>query len=1072
MKPSTRKKLLIGAGGVLGVLVVAALVAPSFFDLNTYKPMIAAEVKKATGRDLVLDGAITLSILPVPSVSVASVRFANVAGAKNAQMVEIKSVTVKPSLFALLTGEVAVSEVTLVEPKIVLEISTEGKPNWEFAPSVAEAKPAAPKPASAKPISLGRLNIQNGTLLFSDSKAGIALVVEKANVSASVGSPEGPFSLKGEAALNGEPLKIDLAVGAKASNGHTADIALQAGGGKVAFKGTLSELGANARVIGQASVSAESLANFISVMVGLSGQPVPPPSPVLAGKFSFEGAIDVSQTAASAKDFKVALGEDSGSGSVSVTLKPALIVDAKLAVPKLDMDKWLAAATKPLPSAAAKPPVAGTPAAPATAAPASAAASGLPANLTVKCAIDVNEVIYNKASIKNVGLELDIKGGAIAVPKLTATLPGDMVVQAKSTMSGDPARPQVAGEFSLVGPKLRDTLAWLQVDTAGVPPNKLAKVSLRGKMASSGGKIEVSGAVYELDDLKGTGGVSVTLGVPLVIVANVDIDTVDVDSYMPVPAAGQKPAAASSAAAPSAAAEGGPSIGLKARIAKVIYQKETIGGIDVDVALQGTTLKLNDVKVSNLAGARLALRGSVAHYASVPAPDIAFNFEAPDASRIAKLAGATAPAGLGQVSASGGIAGTVEHLTFRDLTVNGMGYSVRATGQLALPGAAKGAPTAAAYKGSLTINGQTVEGSVDAKLSGRPSITADLKAGAFDVDKITAAGGAAPARGQPAAAANKPIDTAPLRSLDASIKFAAATLVMSPTRITGADVVLTLKDGLLTLGHFKGGLYSGALALSGTVDGRNPALAFDFKGDANGILLGEMLRSTVGTNQFGPVKVTIDGKLNATGIAIKGSGTTSEQIKSSLAGGATLGGHVYAGADKALTMIGSAATGAVGGVIDNTLGTALGAVGQKGGFGVGNILNAISLVLNRFVNHDSPMSGRVEIAGGVLTDKGLAVQGSKATANIVTRTNIAASTTDTTINFVIGEDPSAPYLITTVRGPFSGLSYNAVRGSAKDPPGMIDTLTGGGGGSTGGQPAQQPSRSPLSIPNIPKIFGR
>ena len=260
------------------------------------------------------------------------------------------------------------------------------------------------------------------------------------------------------------------------------------------------------------------------------------------------------------------------------------------------------------------------------------------------------------------------------------------------------------------------------------------------------------------------------------------------------------------------------------------------------------------------------------------------------------------------------------------------------------------------------------------------------------------------------------------------------------------------------------------------------------KGDVNGILLGEMMRATSGTNQFGSaVKITIDGKLNANSIAIKGGGATSEQIKSSMAGSAQLGGHVFVGADKTLTIIGGAATGAVGGVIDNTLGTALGAVGQKGGVGVGNILNAISLVLNRFVNHDSAISGRVDIVGGMLTDKGLAVQGNKAVANVSTRTNLAASNTDTTINFVIAEDPSAPYLITTVRGPTSHLNYNVVRGSAKDPPGLASTLPGvGGGGGTpggglipnipglgggggGGQPGG--AKPPVSLP-IPKIFGR
>jgi hypothetical protein len=235
-----------------------------------------------------------------------------------------------------------------------------------------------------------------------------------------------------------------------------------------------------------------------------------------------------------------------------------------------------------------------------------------------------------------------------------------------------------------------------------------------------------------------------------------------------------------------------------------------------------------------------------------------------------------------------------------------------------------------------------------------------------------------------------------------------------------------------------------------------------------------------GSNQFGStIPITIDGRLNATGIAVRAGGTTSDQIRSSMAGGANLGGHIFIGADKALQVLGSALAGVAGGIIDNTLGNALGIVGQRGMTPTA-LLNAIQLVLNRFVNHDNPIGGRIEIAGGVLTDRGLHVQGNRATANIATRTNFGNSTTDTTINFVIAEDPSAPYLITTARGSMSSPSLNVTRGTAKDPPGMVSTLPGasnipGIGNLIPGQGSgQQQQRSP--IPNIPiplpNIFGR
>ena len=1070
MSPSTRKKILIGGGGFVGVLIVALLVAPSFFDLNKYKPEIVSLAKKATGRDLVLDGPVTLSLLPTPAVGVSNVRFVNVPGSKNPNMVEVKSITVKPSLFALLGGNVEVSSVTMVEPKIVLEVNAEGKPNWEFAPSVEEAKPAAAKPSSPKPLSLGSLVIENGTLLFSDSKAGISMVAEKANFTASVGSLDGPYALAGSATLNGAPLKLDLSVSAKGTSGYATNISLEANG-KFGFKGTLSELGPNARLGGVATVSTDSLTGFIATLMGLAGQPVPALPPLLAGKFSFDGSVEASQADFAAKDFKLALGDSSGSGALSVKLKPALAVDGKVVMSKLDLDKTLAALSQPTAAAKAAPP----------AKPAPAAAAGKSANMldsvTAKFSVDIGEVTYNKQTVRNVAVEVDARGGAVAVPRLTATLPGDMVLQAKSTMTGDPARPTVSGDFSLVGPKLRDTLKWLDVDVSSVPANKFTNVSLKGRMASTNGNVQVTEAIFQLDDLKGTGGVLVTFSVPLSVVTHVEIDTLDVDSFQPKAGDAKKAAPASKPAPPAPAADvAGPSIGLKLKIAKVLYNKETISGVDVDVALQGSTLKVNQADVSNLGGARLAVRGTVANFsAPTRRPDVAFNFEAPEIDKVLKIFGGSAT-GLGKVTASGGVAGTQELMNLRELTVASGGDTVKMTGVISMPGASTGTPSSVGYKGNFALNSQTIECAVDVKVADRPMITVDLKAGTLDLDKLQTrnaapARPAAPARGQPAAAsaAATPIDTAPMRSADASVKLVAGTLISRPLRINNADLAVALKDGVLTLQHFKGSLYGGPLAFSGTIDGSKLALAIALKGDANNISLGEMLRGMNGSNQFGSaVKVTIDGQLSATGIAINGAGSTSEQIKSSLSGGAQLGGHILVGADKALTIIGSAAAGAAGGVIDNTLGSALGVFGLKGGVGAGNMLNAISLVLNRFVNHDSPISGRVDIAGGVLSDKGLVVQGNKAAANISTRTNLAASTTDTTINFTIAEDGSAPYLITTARGPMSSPSLNVTRGTAKDPPGMVNTLTNAIPGIGGGQ--QAPSIIP-KIP-IPNIFGR
>src|SRR5262249_30536122 len=155
--------------------------------------------KQATGRDLVIEGPIKLSLLPVPGVSVSGVKLANMAGAKSPQMVEIKSVTVKPALLPLIGGNIEVSSVTIVEPKIAVEVNAQGKASWDFAPAGEAAKPApagapqakapeakAPevkvpegKGGGSRSFTLGSLTVEDGALSYNDAKSGVALAVDK-----------------------------------------------------------------------------------------------------------------------------------------------------------------------------------------------------------------------------------------------------------------------------------------------------------------------------------------------------------------------------------------------------------------------------------------------------------------------------------------------------------------------------------------------------------------------------------------------------------------------------------------------------------------------------------------------------------------------------------------------------------------------------------------------------------------------------------------------------------------------------------------------------------------------------
>ncbi len=1060
MSPSPLTKLLLRTGVIVGVLIAALLVLPFLIDLNGYKPRIVAEVKQATGRDLAIAGPIRLSLLPLPVVTLDGVSFANPAGAKDPNMAEVKSVAVWLSLPALLTGTLAASEVTLVAARVNLEIDAAGQPNWAFAPS-ADAN---------GPLPVTRFRVEGGTLSFSDARTGLSVSADRLDLSASATSMTGPIALAGNGSVDDAPLKFTVSLGARTAAGHDVDLALDAGGGRLAFKGTASELGPDARLSGTVSASAENLVVFVRALARIAGQKRPHVPPLLAGKFRFEGPVTLSRADVSARDFTLVLGDDKLSGSLAAKAEP-VTVDARVSAARLDLDRWLKAIVLPpeveakksaeLESEKAAPP----PALPATTPTTTREPNWLVA-LNAKLALDVGELIYNRQSVRNIAVEIETHDGAIAVPKFTIDLPGDFVVRASSTLSDASARPRVSGAFSLEGPKLRETLAWLQVDASAIPADKLTRVSMRGRMGSRDGDVLVEGTSFELDTLRGRAGITVAFTIPLSVELQLDLGTVDLDTFVPPPGQAAASTSPSSAVVPILALLG-PSLGLKLKVARIDYRGEVVSGVDLDVARQAGTLKLNDLKVANLAGARLDVRGAVADYwTPLPRANIVFSFETPDIDRVLKLAGAP-PTGFGSVSASGDVAGTWESLAIRRSSVSAMGSTVQASGALALLGVTDGKITSMSYKGSVVADGQPMTVAISADhLASRPNITADVKAETFEFDKFFRGRSAPRPYERGRAGGSEEIDTAAFRSFDGTFKLATAALG-GPARLGHADIAADLKDGKLTLTHLKGALYGGALSLSGIVDATQPALSFHLKGNADGLRIGEMMRASAGTNEVGSmIKVALDGVLNANDIVLSGSGTTAAGLKASLAGSARLGGHVYPSANRFLQMIGAAATGATGGAIDFTLGNIASLFGERGGIGVGNILNAVSLVLNRFVNHDDPISGGIEIAHGMLSDRDLRLQGSGATASIHTRTSLEYATTETTIDFFLSEEPSLPYLIMSVRGPLAGPSFSATRGGASDPPGMTNLLK-----EVEKVPSMLPS-IPMPSFHIPNPFGR
>ena len=92
------KRLLVGLGILVVLLIIAIIALPSIIPAQIVKDQVAEQVKAATGRNLVITGDVRPTIFPTLGVEVGGVSFANADWAQEPQMVTAKEMVAKLAL--------------------------------------------------------------------------------------------------------------------------------------------------------------------------------------------------------------------------------------------------------------------------------------------------------------------------------------------------------------------------------------------------------------------------------------------------------------------------------------------------------------------------------------------------------------------------------------------------------------------------------------------------------------------------------------------------------------------------------------------------------------------------------------------------------------------------------------------------------------------------------------------------------------------------------------------------------------------------------------------------------------
>ena len=614
----TLKKILAVIGALVVVIIVALLVVPSLINWNSYKAEVTTAVNEATGRNLELRGDLSLSLLPFPSLSVEDAVLGNVDGATDKNMVSVKEVKVSVALMPLLTGNIQVTQVRLIDPVVSIESFADGRNNLVFDPRDAlshgpvagtinnpQDQPAAPSGTAqdaapsaadnnsssfASSVRIDSLSVENATIIYR--APGTEEKIEGLTLSVEADSLNGPATGEGYVFYRGIPMTFKLNLG-EFSQTKPFPVSVRLGiddvdggidvGGQVDLSGPAPDF--NGEINGKFD-------DLRKAALRIAGDDADIPD-IAAKEFDLSGKLAANAKAVTVNDLAVRFGETRGSGALSVATEPKMKADLALRFNQLDLDAIMALATA---SGGHKDAAAQSSADAKTAADMSDAAKSagqfipsqgrkddaarastaplIPADLTGSIDLEVESLIYNQTPIHNARINAGIANSKITLNEVSAGLPGGTDLQVFGSISG--AKPKVSADlrYEIASENIRAVMRWLGVDIEGVRADRLRRFSLTGGLKGTPDQININNVDMRLDDTAVRGAIVANLdsdGLPALGIG-LKLDKINLDQYIGASSAA-KPAAddTASSGASGAASAGADGSGAKQDLVKTIH---------------------------------------------------------------------------------------------------------------------------------------------------------------------------------------------------------------------------------------------------------------------------------------------------------------------------------------------------------------------------------------------------------------------------------------------------------------------------------------------------------------------
>ncbi len=576
----------------------------------------------------------------------------------------------------------------------------------------------------------------------------------------------------------------------------------------------------------------------------------------------------------------IEFGAVRATGAFGIALETPPRAELRLAVNHLDLDDWLG---PPQPWRLAD------------GDPGDLPAPALPLSWAASLELSVPAIGYNGQIVRQARLEAAMDAGTLSVRRLSAQLPGGSDLAMIGSLSTGDGEPRFEMSAELGSNDLRGLLGWLGQEPAGLPSERLRRFTAAFTLAGMPNDFRLTGLDVTLDNTRLTGGLAYAdRGRPGLGVA-FEIDRLDLDAYRGLAAGFPGAEPVDRSWADRLAWLRRFDANVEGRIGTLALDGLALDRVEINGALRRGGVILHRAAIGSVAGASVAVTGSVAALAPLAGLDLDLDFRAPSAEPVARALGMALPVpaeALGALSLAGRVRTEEDGRLGLTLAAGAAGGTVSLGGTVTdpagspdlalgvrvihpdLPGLIRAVlpeyrpagepggidlyarlrhapagdrPRRLAIEGLQgSIGPVSVVGQADLEVgdAARPRFDAELRTSAIVLDPFLPARHAA---GSGRSWWAGLLDPAMLGAADGTLALTAAAIETGGFRISDPALRAELRDGRLTLSQLSGGAFGGTLGVSGRIAAASSPAA-EVEVNLVGARLDEVLEAAFGSD--------------------------------------------------------------------------------------------------------------------------------------------------------------------------------------------------------------------------------